>query len=43
MDVKELEKQVAELKSLARTIANFGGTLAQAKELARKVLLGLEK
>lgn len=42
MDSKAVEKQLAELKSLARTIAHFGGTIEQARELAKKVLLGLE-
>lgn len=43
MDSKAIEKQLAELKSLARTIAHFGGTIEQARELAKKVLMGIEE
>ena len=36
-----LQRENAELRALARTITNFGGTLDQARTLAQKVLRSL--
>lgn len=37
-----IEEQLEDIKAYLRTLANFGGTIQQAKELAQKCLDKLE-